>query len=60
MRVLLSEDVERSFPMPPFPDAIVVIAPAAERTTAPLLLIGLNICLIVVQDSEEYIAETDV
>ena len=46
--------------MPPFPDAVSVIAPTAWQATAPSLLIGLNICLIVEQDSAEYIAETEV
>ena len=44
--------------MPPFPDAVALIAPAAGQATAPSLLIGLNIRLIVEQDSAEYIAET--
>ena len=60
MRVLLSADSERSFPMPPFPYAVAVIVPAAGQATTPSLLIGLNIRLIVEQDSAEYIAETEV
>lgn len=58
--MLLSADAERGFLMPPFPDAVSVIAPTAWQATAPSLLIGLNIRLIVEQDSAEYIAETEV
>lgn len=46
--------------MPPFPYAVAVIVPAAGQATTPSLLIGLNIRLIVEQDSAEYIAETEV